>query len=137
MGDMADDLLRHLERDMWLDDISKLPPTTPAFIWWVQKDGTRIHIKDMTDSHIMNCINMIDRRDNWRTAWKKPLLYELENRQIMKHEVTFKIKFDTSNPSDEEDVQYAKDSMEHIFRAELRISLVDGDVIERFEIERD
>jgi hypothetical protein len=80
MGDMADDLLRQIENEMWMDDITQLPPVSPIFIWWVQKDLTRIHIKDMTDSHIMNCINMIDRRDDWRTAWKSPLLNELENR---------------------------------------------------------
>ena len=82
MGDMADDLIRQIENEMWgeMDEITKLPPVTPPFKWWVQKDLTRIHISHMSDSHIMNCIDMIDRRDDWRTAWKEPLLRELEKR---------------------------------------------------------
>ena len=77
MGDMADYIRQRDFEDM-MDGPEYLAAVTPVFLWWIQKDGTRIHIRYMTDSHIMNCINMIDRRDNWRVAWIDPLMRELE-----------------------------------------------------------
>lgn len=45
---------------------------------WVMRDGTPILLKDMEDSHIKNCINMLKRRqvvNGNRLAW----IYILEN----------------------------------------------------------
>lgn len=32
---------------------------------WVQRDGTETKIKDMTSSHIKNCINMLKRKEDY------------------------------------------------------------------------
>jgi hypothetical protein len=48
----------------------------------------------------------------------------------MKNEVTFKIKFDSN------DVNYAKEVMEHVMNQEFQISLVDDDIIDKFKIIR-
>ncbi len=55
---------------------------------WVQKDGSEIHIKDMTGRHIRNAVAMIDRNmekyDDLRAeiaeAWRKALKDELGRR---------------------------------------------------------
>lgn len=47
---------------------------------WKQKDGTKIPIKDMTTSHIKNCIKMIVRKE-WREEWLSELLKELIKRK--------------------------------------------------------
>lgn len=47
---------------------------------WVTRDGTEINIKDMTTSHIKNCINRIIKM-NWRLDYLPLLQSELSKRQ--------------------------------------------------------
>ena len=55
------------------------PIVVQSFKRWKDINGKEHNVKDMTSSHIRNCINMIDRR-KWRTNWKEPLLKELNSR---------------------------------------------------------
>ena len=50
---------------------------------WECKDGTILDIKDMSTSHISNCIRMIKvRKMKWRAEWLEPLRKELTKRLI-------------------------------------------------------
>jgi len=49
------------------------------FTWWIQGNGKKIKVSKMTDTHLINSINKID-RDKWRTQWKEYLMKELESR---------------------------------------------------------
>lgn len=39
---------------------------------WVTKNGQAIHVYQMSDSHLLNCIAKI-RRDAWRVHWLRRL----------------------------------------------------------------
>ena len=50
---------------------------------WTTKDGTKIAVKDMTDSHIRNTINWIKRKDkyDYYLPWIKVFEEELTGRE--------------------------------------------------------
>ena len=53
---------------------------------WEMKDKTEIKIKDMKDSHIKNCIRMMNRKSSneTRSAWVDILTEVLSNRRTEK-----------------------------------------------------
>ena len=50
------------------------------YIWWKQRNGTSIRVKNMSTSHLENAINIINREPNVRQSWKEHLLKELKSR---------------------------------------------------------
>ena len=76
MGDISD-YYRNKELDNMLNP--KLPEHSESFIWWKTGNGGRIHIKNMTTTHLRNSINKI-KRDKWRECWHEPLMKELKSR---------------------------------------------------------
>lgn len=51
---------------------------------WTAKDGTKIPVKDMTDNHIQNTINLIKRKDkrDYYLPWLKVFEDELKDREL-------------------------------------------------------
>ena len=51
---------------------------------WTTKDGTKIPVRDMTDSHIQNTINLIKRMDkyDYYLPWLKVFEEELRDRKL-------------------------------------------------------
>lgn len=69
MGDVADMLEQlHYQDDYWWDEKDD--------IYWTQKNGDKILLKDMSTSHINNCINLLKRsgEDNdWINTFEKEI----------------------------------------------------------------
>jgi hypothetical protein len=49
---------------------------------WVCRDGRRVPVRQMTDSHLHNCINKILRHGTWRRHFLDRLLLEVTIREI-------------------------------------------------------
>lgn len=50
---------------------------------WQCADGRQLHVGEMTDSHLQNCINKILRsRKGWRRHWLDRLLLEQQIRAM-------------------------------------------------------
>lgn len=45
--------------------------------YWRTKDGTKIKVSDMSESHIRNCMRMVGEDDGWYARFEK----ELERRK--------------------------------------------------------
>ena len=49
---------------------------------WLTRDGRRMHLWEMSESHIVNCIRMIERNNDWRRKWLPRLNLELDIRRM-------------------------------------------------------
>lgn len=79
MGDIADWLIDDQIFGGYYNGYKFQKPKERSFVWWVQKDNTRIKVCNMTKEHLQNSINMIV-ENNWRPQWQKPLERELRRR---------------------------------------------------------
>lgn len=75
------DYYRDMEEESMFSNSIEVNHFNPKpYKWWGMADGSRIEVAKMTDKHLINCINKID-RDQWRLQWKEPLMLELESRK--------------------------------------------------------
>lgn len=52
---------------------------------WTQRDGTEIHVRDMTRNHILNTIAMLQRNGGFRSdSWIRRFEEELEDREYIR-----------------------------------------------------
>lgn len=51
---------------------------------WTCKDGRRLRPGEMTDDHLQNCINKIERSRGWRIHWLPRLKLEQDIRRVRK-----------------------------------------------------
>jgi hypothetical protein len=49
---------------------------------WICRDGRRLLVSEMSDSHLVNAINMILRNRRWRRRYLDRLLLETEIRKL-------------------------------------------------------
>lgn len=53
--------------------------------YWCTKDGAKIKLSDMSESHIRNCINMVGEDDGWYARFEQ----ELDRRKSMNDEFDY------------------------------------------------
>jgi len=62
------------------DKYNKFFTSTTDIDYWIKGANKTIPIKEMTTQYIINCINLIKRKKDWRIIFYIPLLKELKNR---------------------------------------------------------
>lgn len=60
--DDMEETLHHLKREKKRRE--KYPFSMPEDYFWTTKDGTEIAYEDLTDSHLNNIINLVERKIN-------------------------------------------------------------------------
>jgi len=40
---------------------------------WTKRDGTKINLSEMTESHIINCMNIVGEDDGWHGRFQREL----------------------------------------------------------------
>jgi len=79
MGEIADQLIHDQIFGGYDNGYKFHQPKARSFVWWKQRDGTRIKVHKMDIQHLQNAINMIV-TNNWRPQWKRPLEKELRRK---------------------------------------------------------
>jgi len=81
MGEIADMIVDQM---IWGDPYDEMERQVmievTSYDTWIMGAGDTIKVCDMEFTHIQNCINMIERKDNWRKDWLQPLRDELTRR---------------------------------------------------------
>tara|TARA_R110000823_G_scaffold310213_2_gene435024 strand:+ start:837 stop:1079 length:243 start_codon:yes stop_codon:yes gene_type:complete len=80
MGDIADYYREQELKNCMENPLSLNVPCD--YTQWEMKNGKKIYVSNMTDSHLNNSIDMIV-RDNWRENWLNPLLSEQKRRSYL------------------------------------------------------
>lgn len=95
MGQGAEDLewLEQRQNSRWHHELNPRGYKTSEDFVWTTKDGTKIKLSDMTDSHIQNCVDILngmsdlERAENGTTDTGTA-----ETIKIMEHELTLRSK---------------------------------------------
>lgn len=75
---------------------SDFPYDVPGDYWCI-KDGTKIKLSDMSESHIRNCMNMVGEDDGWYARFEQ----ELDRRKSTNDEFDFNSAMDLLYPDTE------------------------------------